>query len=230
MIELLILLVAIPLGAILAGLTRDEKEIYLEKRYFPSLIPILFILMKKAKVAFFILFIYVVYLSLFPQIIDLKYFSLNSLYFTLFFAGYIFVVIEKKFKKIYNFDNVFISSIACILIYFELFFFKDSYGIFQFMILGIVFTFIMLGNSIFGILNRNFSKFLGEISYSIYLIHGLVLYIVFKVITENLPEIYYMPFVLLLVIIVATLTFKYIEFPANKYSKFLANKLLEEIK
>jgi hypothetical protein len=41
MIEYLSLILAIPLGIILAGITKDEKQIYSKKPYFPILIPAL---------------------------------------------------------------------------------------------------------------------------------------------------------------------------------------------
>ena len=44
MIEYLILLLAVPLGKILSELTKDEREIYLNRPYFPLIIPSFFIL------------------------------------------------------------------------------------------------------------------------------------------------------------------------------------------
>ena len=191
---------------------------------FYIVIPILFILIKKIQAIFMLLLVYVIYLAIYPQTIDLKYFSLNSLFFVLFFMGYIFVHLEKRLKK-YYFNNNLISTIVVSLLSFELFYFKSSYGVGQFMILAIVFALIILGNSIFGILNSNFSRILGEISYSIYLVHGLVLYILFNIFTHGMLEIYYMPFILSMIVLISLLTYKYIELPMIIYGKNLSKKL-----
>ncbi len=85
--------------------------------------------------------------------------------------------------------------------------------------LAVIFSFIVSGYS-FGILNHKGLKVLGEISYSIYLIHGLVLYTIFTVInivdlkTISLEKYYsfFLP-TALLVTIVSLFTYKFIECP-----------------
>lgn len=184
-------------------------------------IPLLFILIKKAKIIFILLFVYMLYLAIFPKEINLKFFWMNSLYFVLFFMGYVFVHLEDRFKKLYNFDNNVISTVIALLLLTEIISFKNSYGVLQFLILGIVFALIILGNSFFGILNLNFSRTLGEISYSIYVIHGIILYMTFKIILKNqIPQLYYMPVLLIIVILISFFTYKTIELPMiNKGKK-----------
>jgi peptidoglycan/LPS O-acetylase OafA/YrhL len=48
--------------------------------------------------------------------------------------------------------------------------------------LGIAFLIISAGNDLFGLLRTRASRFLGEITYGIYLAHGLLLYILIKVV------------------------------------------------
>jgi peptidoglycan/LPS O-acetylase OafA/YrhL len=57
--------------------------------------------------------------------------------------------------------------------------FPTGYGAAQSLLLLVVFAPIALGNSLWGLLGLRPFKVLGEISYSIYLIHGIVLYVLF---------------------------------------------------
>jgi peptidoglycan/LPS O-acetylase OafA/YrhL len=57
--------------------------------------------------------------------------------------------------------------------------FPTGYGAAQSLLLLVVFAPIALGNSLWGLLGLRPFRVLGEISYSIYLIHGIVLYVLF---------------------------------------------------
>jgi len=57
--------------------------------------------------------------------------------------------------------------------------FFGSYGWQQYALISVFFLPIALGNSLFGLLKLNASIFLGEISYSLYLWHGVLLYLSF---------------------------------------------------
>jgi peptidoglycan/LPS O-acetylase OafA/YrhL len=57
---------------------------------------------------------------------------------------------------------------------------QNYFSIPQILILCVAFIIIALGNDLFGILSSYGLKTLGEVSYSIYLIHGLVLYSLFS--------------------------------------------------
>ena len=56
--------------------------------------------------------------------------------------------------------------------------FSSSYSIFCKLLITIVFTIIALGNTFFGVLNTITLKFLGEISYSTYLLHCIILFVI----------------------------------------------------
>lgn len=96
----------------------------------------------------------------------------------------------------------------------------EAYSATQMIVLGAAFLIISLGNDVFGVLRNGGLKFLGEISYSIYLLHGLVLYILFSmagVFEFNrwslLEYIALFPGVLLLVVLVSFCTYWTIEKP-----------------
>jgi peptidoglycan/LPS O-acetylase OafA/YrhL len=96
----------------------------------------------------------------------------------------------------------------------------DYFSVLQVSMLGIAFLIIALGNDLFGLLSRLGLKTLGEISYSIYLLHGVVLYCVFTLfngfaVTGGNAGSYlaFLPFVLLLVCCISTITFLTIERP-----------------
>lgn len=83
------------------------------------------------------------------------------------------------------------------------------------------FILVAYGNSFFGIFSGTLSRKLGQITYSIYLIHGIVLFIVFRYligfkITLELTEAEYWGVIALCIfpiIFISQLTFKYIEIP-----------------
>jgi peptidoglycan/LPS O-acetylase OafA/YrhL len=95
------------------------------------------------------------------------------------------------------------------------------YGLIQYCITFLVFLCFIYGNDLFGLLRTSAAKFLGTISYSIYLIHGIVLYLVlrgvdyFYPIVFLSPEIYWtiMAVAAVLVLIISAITFRYIEYP-----------------
>lgn len=83
---------------------------------------------------------------------------------------------------------------------------------------GAAFFAIAKGNSIFGILNLKSSKMLGEISYSIYLVHGIVLFLIMPSLAEHkelilTPPVYLVTGVAisLLLMVVTNTTYRVIE-------------------
>jgi peptidoglycan/LPS O-acetylase OafA/YrhL len=83
------------------------------------------------------------------------------------------------------------------------------------------FILVTSGNSFFGILSSMLSRKLGQITYSIYLTHGIVLFVVFRYLlgfkmAAKLTEIEYWGVIALCIfpiIFISQLTFKYIEHP-----------------
>lgn len=134
--------------------------------------------------------------------------------------------------KVFNikFDN-FIVSIVILLCLFSIFYFKNGLTL-RTILITIVFTCIAMGSTVFGLLRNSTLKLLGEISYSTYLLHGLVLFTIFNfgIGLENLkrwtPTEYSLVVFLItpLVIIVSVLGFKYIEEPFMNKSKLIIKK------
>jgi len=85
---------------------------------------------------------------------------------------------------------------------------------------------IVLGSSVFGLFRSKASVLLGEISYSIYLLHGIILYALFSSgdiidLTEIslLQYLYILPVVALLVILFSASTYLEIEKPGVAMGK-----------
>lgn len=57
---------------------------------------------------------------------------------------------------------------------------KTAYSVLALVALTAAFSLIAAGNSIFGVLTTRVSRSLGEITYSIYLLHGLMLFVLFR--------------------------------------------------
>jgi peptidoglycan/LPS O-acetylase OafA/YrhL len=102
------------------------------------------------------------------------------------------------------------------------------------LLISIAFTTIALGNSLFGILRNNTLKFLGEISYSTYLLHGIVVSNIFIFgfgleTLKHFSSVQYCSLVIALVtpivVIVSFLGFKYIEQPFMNRSKAIIQRL-----
>lgn len=106
----------------------------------------------------------------------------------------------------------------------------------NFVITSYIFTMIALGNTIFGVLKSQVLKFLGEISYSTYLLHGIILFLVLYLVIglENIKKYTDSQYCLVifavapLVILVSTLTYKYIEAPFIKFGKKIIRNLPNE--
>ncbi|PMD97002.1 acyltransferase [Siphonobacter sp. BAB-5405] len=88
----------------------------------------------------------------------------------------------------------------------------------------IVFTSIAAGNSLWGILKATTSRLLGQVTYSIYLLHGIVLYTVFMFVIgeEKAQQLGVIEFWLvvigasILLIAVSFLSYRYIEQPGTR--------------
>lgn len=113
-------------------------------------------------------------------------------------------------------------SLGCITI--VVIAFPSAYGIVQLFLLSVAFTLIACGNSIFGVLLNPVSRSLGEIAYSIYLLHGIILFIAFNFVfgvTESRvlsPITHWLLIVGItpIMVFICFITFRFIERPAMK--------------
>jgi peptidoglycan/LPS O-acetylase OafA/YrhL len=114
-----------------------------------------------------------------------------------------------------------IGCIACTVA-----FFPSAYGKPQLLLLSTAFIIIAAGNSLFGALTHGAARFLGEMAYGIYLLHGIVLFLLFHFsigipAARTLTALTHWMIVVAatpMVIIVSFLAFKFIEHPAQKYT------------
>lgn len=183
--------------------------------YYLALPLIYFIL--KSKILTLLLSLLITASFLFP----VEFGRIDTTYFILFLIGglchYASVILKNNTKIL--FDSKFFSSLSVILIVLALLH-KNSLDVTHIVIITLIFLLISCGNSVFGILKYRSSLVLGEISYSIYLLHGVVLYIAFSkiltipgVIDSYESFLYLLPIITSIVVTMSFLTFKFIEKP-----------------
>ena len=98
-----------------------------------------------------------------------------------FFGGMLCASIQQEFSfEVGDGLNNFFASVILTGLLIALMFFTTAYATVPFLILWCVFLLITLGCSFFGLLASSPARRLGELSYSIYLLHGIVLYAFFK--------------------------------------------------
>ena len=154
-------------------------------------------------------------------------------YFYIFLGGVIAAFVVKKLK-ISNPNSllcnvIMILSIAIFFVFFKI----NTHQYFLAILLFFIFSLIALGNSIFGILTTNFSRFLGKISYSIYLIHPIVLFVAFRFVlsykvAKQYSAIEFWGLIAILtpvLILISYFTFKIIEEPIMKKTSKITSLL-----
>lgn len=129
-------------------------------------------------------------------------------------ASYFYKNAKDKFKLFFTSQKCSMVSMLCIL--YLLFSGREIFSVDMSLVSFVFFVFIVFGNNLFGVLDHRSSKILGEISYSIYLLHGIVIFTIFFFIIDpkNINDNIYlllMPFVTILVITCSLFSFRYIE-------------------
>ena len=121
-----------------------------------------------------------------------------------------------------------ISIFGLLLLIISVYYFNSGRKFIPLLFSAFIFLIIVYRNSFFNILSSNFSRKFGQITYSLYLIHGLVLFITFNHVigVEKLKDysmLHYWLLVSVLVVptvVISQLSFKYIELPMiNKVKK-----------
>ncbi|WP_461044420.1 acyltransferase family protein [Spirosoma harenae] len=114
----------------------------------------------------------------------------------------------------------------------------SSYDVIPLMIITSIFVLITHGNTIFGFLSLQLTRKLGQLSYGIYLFHGLLLYTLFKFIvgfdkSASLSNTQHWIYLFLLTPVLISISFFlhiYIEAPALKYTAPITDKLRSVIR
>ena len=97
--------------------------------------------------------------------------------------------------------------------------FSNGYTVIQMVGTAILFSFIANGYSYGEVLNNNGLRKLGEISYSIYLTHGIILYALRSYMHNTKMQIgingfsLVFPIIFTLVILISIITYRFIEYP-----------------
>lgn len=144
------------------------------------------------------------------------------------FVGGIIVAVlinSRKFEGVLKQKKY--TILAIFLLSLSVYFFNGGRKPIQIIISSIVFLIIATGNNFFGILSSAFSRKFGQITYSLYLLHGILLFIIFyfiigferaKLLTDTEFWLIIMASIFPLILI-CQLTFKYIELPLMSLSK-----------
>lgn len=184
-------------------------------------LPIIFILIQKTNTSKIYIIISLLFILAFC-----KYKSISPNHIFSFICGSITPFLLRFSKEINLFKSHFFSLIILICLAIILFIPISNYYICN-ILAFIIFNLIVLGNSIFGILKNNLLKFLGDISYSTYLIHGIIIfvemYFFYGIKTAaNLSPVRFCVSIFVItpiVVLVSFLTYIFIEKPLMNYSK-----------
>ncbi|WP_310489292.1 acyltransferase [Chamaesiphon sp. VAR_69_metabat_338] len=129
-----------------------------------------------------------------------------------------------------------VSSLTALAIAFAIFR-PITFDSIHILMISLFFIPIVLGNDLFGVFSLKSSILLGEISYSIYLLHGIVIYLSFSVfniaILKNISfqqYLLFMPVICVAVILLSALTFISIEKPCIEFGrKYPISRMLRAI-
>lgn len=188
--------------------------------FYFSLPIISLLIIKKASSKFYII------ISILFILVFCRFKSINPHHILSFAGGAISPLIIKYSKKKINYNSFFFSIIILFFLSLILFFKNPNNLICKTLIL-IIFNLIALGNNIFGILKSSILKFLGEISYSTYLIHGIIIFFVmyFSIGFENAANMSPIKFwitiffITPILIIISFISYQKIEKPFINFSK-----------
>lgn len=202
---------------ITAGVTWTLKYEWI----FYLFLPVFVYTLKNSKKIAYTLLIILMLICWIKFDITIRYLNIKPGFLWLFFSGFLVTIIEKNINlKNVNFDHFIVSIANIFILFFISNIFHTSNGLIPYILLTLFFLTIVFGNSLFGLLNLKTSKILGEISYSIYLIHGIILYTIFSIIFPNLihdnTRIEYMtlfPTILMCILVISIFSYKYVEYP-----------------
>lgn len=142
----------------------------------------------------------------------------NQSLYVLFALSYGAIHFKEPIQQLIANKRTVLNAVLPLLLLITLLFTK-AYSLTQALLLAIVFSFVANGYNFFNLLENRSLKLLGDISYSMYLLHGLVLYIAFSllhVFDFTQSRFYYyatFPVIFTVVILVSFFSYLYIERP-----------------
>lgn len=143
----------------------------------------------------------------------------STRYMRLFLAGIAVALLEDWLKRRpFDYQSLRWTALAVVIVVISLL--VKSYTKVQLVLLTVPFALFVLGNNLHGLLEHRGMKILGEASFSIYLLHGIVIYVLFSVWTVfdfahsslNGFAVYLIP-VLLLTAFISVMTYWWVERP-----------------
>jgi peptidoglycan/LPS O-acetylase OafA/YrhL len=154
-------------------------------------------------------------------LLSIIYFAPNRGYWMIFLFGIIAAHIVDKVPKL-NFVKKYWFSIVPIVGFIGVYHYQhEPYSFVQYCITLIILLSFIYGNDLFGLLRTKAAIFLSTLSYSIYLLHGIVLFVVLNItnyfikISVISPAFFWLLvlFSAILVVLVSMFTYRYIEHP-----------------
>ena len=186
-------------------------------------LPLLYLVLVRKKKALFHGILSLVFIVLFY-----RFHGILKPHFMSFIGGAIAPFILKYGSKKINFNSILLSSLIIISLGLILHYNSSDNLICKLLII-LIFNLIALGNNLFGLLKNTTLKFLGELSYSTYLLHGILIFCVmyFGIGLTNAKKLTATNYSLILfgitpfVILISFLTYHFIEKPGMDFSKKL---------
>lgn len=120
--------------------------------------------------------------------------------------------------------------------------FSTAYAVVPLLLLALAFALMAAGNDVFGVLVNKVSRTLGEMAYSIYLLHGIVLFVTFRLILGLSLAATFSPMqhwlticcLVPLLLAICYATFRFVEYPAmhgtNRISRALQSVSLDSFR
>ena len=194
-------------------------------------LPIVGILFFRLRTSIFTIALSLLFVGVFAYVIYRFYPQRNWLRATPFATGIAaaFLVkngIGRKFAV-----NKWLTPILMMLLGFTLSIYDTMFELAPFFVISLIFIAIAGGNDLFGILNAKVSRLLGQISYSLYLLHALILSTVFRFILPSANTYSILQFWCVIVVcsmvvtVVCSLTYFFIERPCLENSAKIARYL-----
>ena len=188
-------------------------------------LPFIALVVAKSRYLLMALFVLSGLLFFFPTYVS----SFSTKYFFFFAVGgmvaYFYASCSKRTALLSFIGSRYGSAMTLAVLLFALFY-SETGNILHVFSVSLFFLLIVLGSSMFGLFRSRASILLGEISYSIYLLHGIILYALFSSgniidLTEIslLQYLYILPVVALLVILFSASTYLDIERPGIAMGK-----------
>lgn len=203
---------------IVAGVLWTLKYEWLFYLSLPIL-AIFIIINKKIPVALWILAGIILWFHFRPYYSETLFVSTNYLIY--FLCGGLGASLARNEKLVPFARHYLTSIIAIVSLALAFILFEAEYTFGQAIFLTIFFIPVAMGNSMFGILTTRMLGLLGEISYSVYILHGILLYVAFTLLFPNImnPGTSLLVFYLLMeisgiaLIIITWITYSLIEKP-----------------